>query len=336
MLNVIYLEEALLQTPQISEATSVLNDWWLSKLCGLGALHRATTENLTDSIEWEYGFPIHSTIGNIDEIFELLGISNYTQAKQVLLEFDNATFDYSLPAIFMDGMEGKAAKFWAISSSHALNPDKDTFSITLGWYDVRETGVSEWTEETFDAAGRNWFNSKLPGNVDDYIGFDGVEEIKYVYYKGTGNLRSAKFYGDTRNILYNCETTPWTHLTEGALEVCTSSNSNELYIDPTNLVPEIIAANTGTMLASSGRNNSDNTYLRIMPAAWAETLGDETDDIPTEMYLTSFTDMEFANVEIYMDISGGGYVVEQLRNHYANGHVSEWYSANSALDARIV
>ena len=125
-------------------------------------------------------------------------------------------------------------------------------------------------------------------------------------------------------------------MTEGSLEVCTSSNSNELFNDQTGLGNEIISANTLTMVISSGRNNTENTYLRIMPSMFAATFGEQSEDIPSELHLISFADMEFANVEIYMDVSDGGYVVERLRNHYANGHISEWYSANSALDARIV
>ena len=178
MINAIYLQPELFETPQIKEATSILNDWWKSKLCGLGVSHRASTEG--DTLNWDFGFPIHSTIDNVDEIFDTLGITNYEQAKQALIEFDEAEFDYPIPAVFMDGMEGKACKFWGISVTHALDQSRETYSIYLGWFDIASTGFTEWNGETFDRAGVDWFNSLLPGNLEDYNGFPGVDEVKYV------------------------------------------------------------------------------------------------------------------------------------------------------------
>lgn len=330
-----YLSNDIWDQPQFSEVGTELTDWWKDKCVGMGVHHRIDTSGSANTITFDTAFPLHSTYDRIDELFSLYNLTVPTHLRTVFDSYSNTVFDFIVPSIFADGYENASAKWFGLGISQMRDSSSNTYSVIFGWYDLMSSEGDVWSGPTRDEAGHAWFNSWLPEPLENFTGFPGVEEIKFVYNKTTGDLVTAKYYGDYRNITFDCTTDPWTHLTEGALEVCTSATNNSLFADPTNLVSEIIAANTGTIVLSSGRNNSNNTYLRITPLNLTQAVGNTDVDIEDTIVYDVVTIEPIGNVDVKLEVTSEGYRLLELRNLYANGEPTGWYSANTLDDVRI-
>ena len=330
-----YLDSEIWNQPQFSVAGAELTDWWKEKCVGFGVANRPDTTGTANTVTFQVVFPLHSTYDRLDELFGLYNQTIPTHLRTVFDSYSNTVFDFVVPPLFADGYENASAKWFSLNVSDLQDQSTNTFAACVGWYDLMATEDTVWGTSIRDETGHAWFNSWLPSPLEEFTGFPGAEELKFVYNKSTGDLVTAKYYGDYRNITFDCTTDPWTHLTEGALEVCTSETNNSLFADPTNVVSEIIAANTGTILLSSGRNNSNNTYLRITPLNLTRAVGNTDVDIEETIVYDVVTMEPIGNVDVKLEVTNEGYRLLELSNLYANGEPTGWYSANTLDDVRI-
>lgn len=316
----------ILTTPQISQACASLTPWWKERCIGVSVLNR------DNSIHFDIAFPLYNTYERIDELFSLLGLSLPPHARTVFDSFYSNTFDVGVQYLSESNVQ---AKWWSIRITNATNPDKSTFELYFGAYDESKYTDERSGNHIRDEAMASWFEGFLPNPISTYTQMDDIEHIKFVYNKADGTLKNAKFFSDTRNILFDCTTSPWNLLSTN-LEICITAEGFDNFIDPSNIVPEVQTANTGNQIISYRRNNHATNSGFVINPNQVKVVSETPEESEETQFIYVTTELEMiGNVDIKLEQTANGYSLIELSNLYANGEPTGWYSANTLDDVRI-
>lgn len=337
-------------SPQLNSGFSRLTDQQIEKAWGFGLANRFGSLHFIAG--WSHQNMIEENL--LQEILSNFSIEVPQHfSEEVVPSIENVQFSsgaHGGPVVSVEGFlteTGKCLAF-ALNITQLGDDNDEYFDIDILGTPAVNSSTNIFTGETVLKPAGNlvqWYESWIPGTIEDYTNLNYINEIRFRYRKDDGSLVSTKVYGDTRNLLFSNSDGTQTLINPSSYEVCVSNamsvfdnyESISHFVDTTEVLPEILDQDFCLIiLDDSSRNNSENNYIRfqVLP------LPQETIESPPEMDLTvrasiSISDVEgISNVEIEMlgdEDPNGDYPVQRIRNFYSNGHIGEWYSANGTF-----
>ena len=328
--------------PQLSAAFAELSDSQILSAYAGGVCNRARTEF---NIAWaDKYFRID---GNMDAILSNYSVTvpqHFTSNVSPTisgLEFDDVAGHTVQLTFYTEELEPYTEDVmplaWVINTTQLADANTPHFDISaIGNAESRVT-TNLLTGEVEEIEGGNyveWLNSWIPGTTEDYTNAGKAEEVRFRYSKADGSLLSTKLYTTTRNLLFSSD---GTLINSDKYEVCLSQQRGDQedslhFIDRTNIIDEFDNQDICALHQDfDSRNNSDNNYMRFMTIDPAPEIEEEEPEQFAYASIIVRNIEGISNVEIEL-LNDESLSVQRLRNNYSNGHIGEWYTANSALD----
>lgn len=337
-------------SPQLSLGFSSLTEQQIERAWGFGLANRF------GSLHFIAGYTYQDMI--VENLLQEI-LSNFSIevpqhfSEEVVPSIQNIQFvagAHDGPVVTIEGFLAEIGKSlgFALNITQLDDDSDEYFDIDIVGTPTVRAKTNIFTGETTLVPGGNllqWYESWIPGTVEDYTNLNYINEIRFRYRKDDGSLVSTKVYGDKRNLLFSNSGGTQTLVDPSTYEVCISnpilvtSNTDENchFVDTTSILPEIFDQDFCLIVSNtSSRNNTENNYFRFQVQDLPEeTIVEEVEEDLTVRASVNVSDVQgISNVEVEMlgdNNPNGDYPIQRMRNFYSNGHIGEWYSSNGVF-----